>query len=98
MKWLILACALATPALADTPAKELFSAVGAASDQRSAPIGSYARGCLAGAVQLPETGPHGRRCGFRAIAISETRASSALLNGWGNPPPKSAGTVFMWVI
>ena len=72
--WLILAAwALAAPAMADTPAKLLFSAVDGPSNQRTAPIGSYARGCLAGAVQLPETGPT-----WQAMRLSRNR-------NWGTP-------------
>jgi len=68
MKWLIIALAFAAPSLADTPAKVLFSAVNSPSDQRSAPFGSYARGCIAGAVQLPETGPT-----WQAMRLSRNR-------------------------
>jgi penicillin-insensitive murein endopeptidase len=74
MKRVILAaCMLAAPALADTPAKLLFSAIDGPSNQREAPIGSYARGCLAGAVQLPETGPT-----WQAMRLSRNRH-------WGAP-------------
>ncbi len=73
MKWLALMLAFTAPALADTPAKQLFSAVEAPSAQRTAPIGSYARGCLAGAVQLPETGPT-----WQAMRLSRNRH-------WGTP-------------
>ncbi len=68
-----LALALAVPAMADTPAKTLFSAVATPSAQPSDPIGSYARGCLAGAVQLPETGPT-----WQAMRLSRNRH-------WGTP-------------
>ena len=75
MKWLglLTACVLALPAVAETPAKELFGAIGAPSDQRPQPLGSYARGCLAGAVQLPETGPN-----WQAMRLSRNRH-------WGHP-------------
>ncbi len=73
MKWLALFLALAAPAWADTPAKVLFSAVDAPSNQATAPIGSYARGCVAGAVQLPETGPT-----WQAMRLSRNRH-------WGTP-------------
>lgn len=75
MKWLsiIAALAVATSASADTPAKELFGAVSTPSAQRAAPIGSYARGCLAGAVQLPESGPN-----WQAMRLSRNRH-------WGHP-------------
>jgi penicillin-insensitive murein DD-endopeptidase len=47
----------AAPALAETKANQLFGAMDAPSAQDPAPIGSYARGCAAGLVQLPESGP-----------------------------------------
>jgi penicillin-insensitive murein endopeptidase len=71
--WLVAAALWALPAWADTPAKLLFSAVSGPSNQREAPIGSYARGCLAGAVQLPETGPN-----WQAMRLSRNR-------NWGTP-------------
>jgi len=74
MKWILLAAAvLASPVFADTPAKLLFSAVDGPSSQRVAPIGSYARGCVAGAVQLPESGPT-----WQAMRLSRNRH-------WGTP-------------
>ena len=72
--WLSLAAA---PALAEvsakTPAKQLFGAEARGSDQRPAPYGSYAKGCVAGAVQLPETGPT-----WQAMRLSRNR-------NWGHP-------------
>ncbi|NNK16392.1 MAG: penicillin-insensitive murein endopeptidase, partial [Sulfitobacter sp.] len=44
-------------ALSGVQAKKLFGAKSFASTQSPAPFGSYAKGCLAGAAQLPETGP-----------------------------------------
>jgi penicillin-insensitive murein endopeptidase len=46
------------PSLAhsETLAKQLFGTVKAATTQRAAAYGSYAKGCLAGAAQLPDTG------------------------------------------
>jgi len=38
-------------------AKDVFGFIPTASNQRAEAIGGYARGCQAGAVQLPETGP-----------------------------------------
>ncbi|MEL6599282.1 MAG: penicillin-insensitive murein endopeptidase [Pseudomonadota bacterium] len=58
---------------AQTPAKQLFGAIPVASDQRAEPFGSYARGCVAGAVQLPETGPR-----WQAMRLSRNR-------NWGHP-------------
>lgn len=69
----IAAFSLAAPVFADTPAKYLFSAVTGPSEQPTAPIGSYARGCLAGAVQLPESGPN-----WQAMRLSRNRH-------WGTP-------------
>ncbi len=69
----ILFCALAGSALAQTPAKELFGAMSVGSSQRAAAFGSYARGCLAGAEQLPESGP-----AWQAMRLSRNR-------NWGHP-------------
>jgi penicillin-insensitive murein endopeptidase len=49
-------------------AKEVFGAVPVASAQAPAPIGGFARGCQAGAVQLPETGPT-----WQAMRLSRNR-------------------------
>jgi penicillin-insensitive murein endopeptidase len=49
-------------------AKDLFGAVPVASAQPSDPIGGFARGCQAGAVQLPETGPT-----WQAMRLSRNR-------------------------
>jgi penicillin-insensitive murein endopeptidase len=61
MKALLLAAALAVPAaapaLAEPKANALFGAKDAPSQQAPMPIGSYAKGCAAGMVELPETGP-----------------------------------------
>ncbi|PTE16404.1 penicillin-insensitive murein endopeptidase [Fuscovulum blasticum DSM 2131] len=54
---LCLALCLPAPAMADQLANKLFGAVDAPSRQDSMPIGSYARGCAAGLVELPQTGP-----------------------------------------
>lgn len=45
------------PAQAEKLANKLFGAVDQPSQQDAMPIGSYARGCAAGLVELPETGP-----------------------------------------
>ena len=65
--------ALALPAQAQTLAKQLFGAEPDASAQRSAPIGEYARGCLAGGQRLTETGPT-----WQAMRLSRNR-------NWGHP-------------
>lgn len=57
---IILAAVLAfsaAPALAEKLANQLFGAHAAPSQQAPMPIGSYAKGCAAGLMELPETGP-----------------------------------------
>jgi len=72
---LLMAIGLSTalPASAQTPAKQLFGAKSGPSAQAPAPFGSYAKGCLAGAEQLPETGPT-----WQAMRLSRNR-------NWGHP-------------
>ena len=71
------ACALilliTPPAYAETLAKQQFGAMASGSGQRPASFGSYAKGCVAGAVQLPETGPT-----WQAMRLSRNR-------NWGHP-------------
>lgn len=62
-----------TPATAEPLAKELFGAQKSASRQQSAPYGGYAKGCVAGAEQLPETGPT-----WQAMRLSRNR-------NWAHP-------------
>lgn len=62
-----------TPAAAQQPAKELFGAARKGTATRSASFGSYAKGCLAGAKQLAETGPT-----WQAMRLSRNR-------NWGHP-------------
>ena len=59
--------------LSTRAAKQLFGAVGSASAGGAAVYGSYAKGCVAGAVQLPETGPT-----WQAMRLSRNR-------NWGHP-------------
>jgi penicillin-insensitive murein endopeptidase len=54
-------------------AKQQFGAMRNASTQKAAPFGSYAKGCIAGAEQLPETGPT-----WQAMRLSRNR-------NWGHP-------------
>ncbi len=61
------------PAAAAPLARNLFGAVATASNQSASPIGSYARGCGAGMVQLPESGPS-----WQAMRLSRNR-------NWGQP-------------
>ena len=69
----ILVLLLALPAQAELLAKQQFGAEINGSSQRPAAIGSYAKGCVAGAVQLPETGPT-----WQAVRLSRNR-------NWGHP-------------
>jgi penicillin-insensitive murein DD-endopeptidase len=69
----ILGVSLALPAAAEPLAKQQFGAKSKASTQKPAPFGSYAKGCVAGAVQLPETGPT-----WQAMRLSRNR-------NWGHP-------------
>ena len=64
---------LGGPVAADPLAKVLFSAKETPSDQKSRALGGYAKGCLAGAVALPETGPT-----WQAMRLSRNR-------NWGDP-------------
>jgi len=68
-----LSLALGAPAQSHPVAKELFGAAKSSSSQRPAAYGSYARGCLAGAEQLPETGKT-----WQAMRLSRNR-------NWGHP-------------
>lgn len=70
---LLLGLALAGPSAAQPLANQLFGAMRGGSDQRAEAIGSYAKGCLAGGVQLPETGPT-----WQAMRLSRGR-------NWGHP-------------
>ncbi|MCX8507760.1 MAG: penicillin-insensitive murein endopeptidase [Rhodobacteraceae bacterium] len=72
---LFLALAMTAPAaLAKEPkAAALFGAVGGPSAQLSEPIGDYSRGCGAGMVALPESGPT-----WQAMRLSRNR-------NWGQP-------------
>ncbi|MDP2085620.1 MAG: penicillin-insensitive murein endopeptidase [Gemmobacter sp.] len=72
--FLLIAALLApTAALAEPKANQLFGAHKAASRQAPAAIGAYAKGCAAGLVQLPETGPT-----WQAMRLSRNR-------NWGHP-------------
>lgn len=70
----LLSLAVAFPAIAaEKQAKQLFGAMRLGSAQKSAPLGSYAKGCIAGAIRLPETGPT-----WQAMRLSRNR-------NWGHP-------------
>ena len=64
---------LAGAAVAEPRANQLFGAKARASSQPAAAIGTYAKGCAAGLVQLPETGPT-----WQAMRLSRNR-------NWGHP-------------
>ncbi len=66
----LLCAALLVPAPvhAETLANKLFGAHVAPSSQKPMPIGSYARGCAAGLVELPQTGPT-----WQAMRLSRNR-------------------------
>lgn len=64
---------IAPAAEAQQRANQLFGAHKSASAQAPAAIGSYAKGCAAGLVQLPETGPT-----WQAMRLSRGR-------NWGHP-------------
>lgn len=70
---LVLTLVLASPAAAQQKANRLFGAKRVASAQPPAAIGTYARGCAAGLVELPETGP-----GWQAMRLSRNR-------NWAHP-------------
>ncbi|MEO3413402.1 penicillin-insensitive murein endopeptidase [Roseovarius sp. CAU 1744] len=54
-------------------ARQLFGKLTNASAQTAAPFGGYSKGCMAGGVQLPETGPT-----WQAMRLSRNR-------NWGHP-------------
>ena len=61
------------PAAAETPAKQLFGAVTGPAPLAARSIGTYARGCLAGAELLPVNGS-----AWQVMRLSRNR-------NWGNP-------------
>jgi len=65
--------ALAAPGVADPLAKEIFGAERRGSPHKPAVFGEYAKGCVAGAVALAETGPT-----WQAMRLSRNR-------NWGHP-------------
>ncbi len=64
---------MAAPASAQTLAKELFGRLEGASNQSSAALGSYAKGCLAGGAELAENGAT-----WQAMRLSRNR-------NWAHP-------------
>lgn len=63
----------AAPAVAKPLANQLFGAKAVPTAQDPMPVGSYAKGCGAGMVQLPESGPT-----WQAMRLSRNR-------NWGQP-------------
>ncbi len=75
IKVLFLAALMLIPATAQAQqlANQLFGAMTSGSKQDAMPIGSYAKGCAAGLVELPESGPS-----WQAMRLSRGR-------NWGHP-------------
>ncbi|HEY0213992.1 MAG TPA: penicillin-insensitive murein endopeptidase [Paenirhodobacter sp.] len=59
---------LPLPAQADTLARQAFGAAAAPSQQQPTPIGFYSKGCAAGLVAMPESGPT-----WQAMRLSRNR-------------------------
>ncbi|MHC0052171.1 penicillin-insensitive murein endopeptidase [Actibacterium sp. D379-3] len=70
---LFLSLAMPAPGVAQQKANQLFGAKRTGSAHVPAAIGTYAKGCGAGLVQLPETGPT-----WQAMRLSRNR-------NWGHP-------------
>ena len=66
--FLFMALLAPLPAVAEDLANQLFGAMKTPSQQDPMPIGSYAKGCAAGLVQLPETG-----ASWQAMRLSRNR-------------------------
>lgn len=73
MRLFLLLALLALPVQAETTAAKLFSAQPLPTSGAAQPIGAYGKGCAAGNVELPETGPT-----WQAMRLSRNR-------NWGNP-------------
>lgn len=69
----VLLLAFTQPAAAETLAAKLFASKTTPTSGPAEPIGTYARGCAAGNVELPETGAT-----WQAMRLSRDR-------NWGNP-------------
>lgn len=64
----VLLMLMALPVSAQDLANQLFGAKSAPSNQAPMPIGTYAKGCAAGSVELPESGPS-----WQAMRLSRGR-------------------------
>jgi penicillin-insensitive murein DD-endopeptidase len=73
VKAAILCCITPIQAVSEPEARQLFGAKRMNASMASYPYGGYAKGCLAGAAQLPETGPT-----WQAMRLSRNR-------NWGHP-------------
>ncbi|MHA6264108.1 penicillin-insensitive murein endopeptidase [Arenibacterium sp. CAU 1754] len=71
--YLLFVLCFISPVQAEPLAKQLFGAIPKASRQAPGVFGSYAKGCVSGAVELPETGPT-----WQAMRLSRNR-------NWGHP-------------
>ncbi|WP_017999302.1 penicillin-insensitive murein endopeptidase [Paracoccus sp. N5] len=67
------ALAMAQPSAADPLAKDVFGAAPGPTGGSAAALGFYSKGCVSGAVQLPESGPT-----WQAMRLSRNR-------NWGHP-------------
>jgi penicillin-insensitive murein endopeptidase len=95
---LMFLAAITTPVLdvaqaQDQPAKELFGGMALPAKAAPSPYGSYAKGCIAGAVAIPTDGPtwqamrlsRNRRWGHpEMIALLERFSKDAVQLGWGS--------------
>ena len=70
---LILTIGLSGPVVAQQKANTLFGGLRSGSSGNTGAIGAYAKGCIDGAVELPETGPT-----WQAMRLSRNR-------NWGHP-------------
>lgn len=68
-----LSLAVALPASADPLAKDVFGHVAGPTGGKPAAVGFYSKGCVTGAVQLPESGPS-----WQVMRLSRNR-------NWGHP-------------
>lgn len=77
VRYILTACVISVTMAFQSPAeplaKELFGAERSGSNHRAAAYGGYSKGCLAGGVQLAETGPT-----WQAMRLSRNR-------NWGHP-------------
>lgn len=68
-----LSLAVAAPAVAEPLARDVFSAIPGPTGGKPIAIGNYSKGCISGAVQMPESGPT-----WQLMRLSRNRY-------WGHP-------------